>query len=170
MDGENRAIKIVSGGQTGAGQAALDAAIEMGIPYGGWISKGRMTEAGPLSEKYKLTEMPTGSYLKRTKQNIFDSDGTVVFSRRGLKGSPKRTVDFAIELKRPSLHIDLAKHTPEEAAGILTTWIEMHNISVLNVAGTRASKDPKIYQTVSLVVAFAINKMNWQNQRKKMDY
>ncbi|MFO7971456.1 MAG: putative molybdenum carrier protein [Desulfobacterales bacterium] len=32
--------KIISGGQTGADQAALDAAIELGIPHGGWIPKG----------------------------------------------------------------------------------------------------------------------------------
>jgi predicted Rossmann-fold nucleotide-binding protein len=66
--------KIISGGQTGADQAALDAAIELGIPHGGWIPKGRLTEAGPLPEKYNLTEMPTKDYLKRTKQNVADSD------------------------------------------------------------------------------------------------
>jgi len=32
--------KIISGGQTGADQAALDAAIELGIPQGGWRAKG----------------------------------------------------------------------------------------------------------------------------------
>ena len=34
--------KIISGGQTGADQAALDAAIKLGIPHGGWIPKGRL--------------------------------------------------------------------------------------------------------------------------------
>ena len=29
--------KIISGGQTGTDQAALDAAIKLGIPHGGWI-------------------------------------------------------------------------------------------------------------------------------------
>jgi hypothetical protein len=29
--------KIISGGQTGADRAALDVAIELGIPNGGWI-------------------------------------------------------------------------------------------------------------------------------------
>ena len=29
--------KIISGGQTGADQGALDIAIELGIPHGGWI-------------------------------------------------------------------------------------------------------------------------------------
>jgi len=47
--------KIISG----ADQGALDAAINLvGIPHGGWIPKGRMTENGPLPEKYKLQEMP----------------------------------------------------------------------------------------------------------------
>ncbi|MFH7326653.1 YpsA SLOG family protein [Desulfurivibrio sp. C05AmB] len=39
--------RIISGGQTGADQAGLDVAIKLGIPHGGWIPKGRMTEAGP---------------------------------------------------------------------------------------------------------------------------
>jgi hypothetical protein len=44
----NMIKKIISGGQTGADQAALDTAIELGIPHGGWIPKGRITEADPL--------------------------------------------------------------------------------------------------------------------------
>ena len=43
--------KIISGGQTGADQGALDAAIEYGFPYGGWLPKGRLTENGPLPEQ-----------------------------------------------------------------------------------------------------------------------
>lgn len=33
--------KIISGGQTGADRAGLDAAIALGIPHGGWCPKGR---------------------------------------------------------------------------------------------------------------------------------
>jgi hypothetical protein len=33
--------KIISGGQTGADQAALDGPIEMGVPHGGWVPLGR---------------------------------------------------------------------------------------------------------------------------------
>jgi len=40
--------KIISGGQTGADRAALDVAIELGIPHGGWLPKGRKSEAGRL--------------------------------------------------------------------------------------------------------------------------
>lgn len=40
--------KIISGGQTGADRAALDVAIELDIPHGGWIPTGRKTEDGTL--------------------------------------------------------------------------------------------------------------------------
>jgi hypothetical protein len=48
--------KIISGGQTGADRAALDAAIECGVPHGGWIPKGRRTENGQLPDHYILQE------------------------------------------------------------------------------------------------------------------
>jgi len=34
--------KIISGGQTGVDQAALDVAIKLGISHGGWVPRGRM--------------------------------------------------------------------------------------------------------------------------------
>ena len=51
--------KIVSGGQTGADRAALDIAIKLSFPHGGWIPKGGKTEDGTLPAKYELLEMPT---------------------------------------------------------------------------------------------------------------
>lgn len=99
--------KIISGGQTGADQAALDAAIEADIPHGGWIPKGRLAEEGHLTDKYDLTEMSTKDYLERTKQNVLDSDGTLIFFQGDLTGGSKRTADFATEPTKPFLHIDL---------------------------------------------------------------
>jgi len=148
--------KIISGGQTGADQAALDAAIEMGIPHGGWIPKGRLTEAGPLPEKYALQEMPSKDYLKRTQQNVLDSDSTVIFSHGDLTGGSRRTADFATKASKPYLHIDLDKTLPSESAEMLARWIKAHHIRVLNVAGSRASKDPLIYDRVKIVVGIAL--------------
>ena len=34
-------FKIVSGGQTGVDQGGLEAAISLGLPYGGWIPNWR---------------------------------------------------------------------------------------------------------------------------------
>ena len=158
--------KIISGGQTGADQAALDAAIGMGIPHGGWIPKGRLTEAGPLPDKYNFQEMHTEDYLERTKQNVLDSDGTVVFSHGDLEGGSKRTADFATEANKPFLHIDLNKTIHSESADVLATWIKTHSISVLNVAGSRASKDPNIYDRVRIVMELTIDllkgKESWE--------
>lgn len=138
--------KIVSGGQTGADQAALDVAIELGIPHGGWIPKGRLTEAGPLPEKYSLQEMPTSSYSERTEQNVIDSDGTLIISHGGLTGGSRFTQDMAFKHNRPCLHIDLDK-TPREYAGrMIKMWISDNVVRVLNVAGPRASSDPRIYE------------------------
>ena len=53
--------KIISGGQVGADQAALDVALKLDIPHGGWIQKGRKTQSGILPKKYKLKEMATAS-------------------------------------------------------------------------------------------------------------
>ena len=62
--------KIISGGQTGAERAALDVAMEMRIPYGGWIPKGRKTEDGRLPEEYRLRETRAIDYHQRMELNI----------------------------------------------------------------------------------------------------
>ena len=88
--------KIISGGQTGADQAGLDFAIERDIPHGGWIAKGRRTEAGRLPDQYKLIEMVTKSYPKRTERNVAESDGTVILTHGNLRGGGLLTKKKAI--------------------------------------------------------------------------
>ena len=143
-----RITKIISGGQPGADQAALDAAIELGIDHGGWVPKGRLTEDGPLSEKYNLAEMPTASYPKRTKKNVQDSDGTVIFTRGPLTGGSMLTAELAKKHGKPCFHIDLSKVHALQASTELHKWIVREGVQVLNVAGSRASKDPGIHNDV----------------------
>ncbi len=66
--------KIISDGQTGADRTALDAAIEYGVPHGGWMPKGRRTENGRLPDRYILQETTNIGYPQRTELNILDSD------------------------------------------------------------------------------------------------
>ncbi len=141
--------KIISGGQTGADQAALDVAVKVGIPHGGWIPKGRITEAGILDDKYKLKEMETSNYNKRTEQNVVDSDGTLIMSHGKLTGGSDYTREMALFHNRPWLHIDLNKTHSFQAAGKIKSWIAENDIEVLNVAGPRVSKDPLIYQATA---------------------
>lgn len=137
--------KIISGGQTGADRAALDIAIKLNIPHGGWIPKGRKTEDGILPDKYQLKEMPTANYPARTEKNILDSDGTLIISHGNLTGGSALTRKLAKKHDRPWVHTDMDQMPISDAAEILISWIERHDIQVLNVAGSRASKDPVIY-------------------------
>jgi hypothetical protein len=55
--------EIVTGGQTGADQADWRVARAFGIPTGGSMPKGYLTEDGPRPEfaaLYGAVEMPTG--------------------------------------------------------------------------------------------------------------
>ena len=60
--------KVISGGQTGADRAGLDAAMEAGIPVGGCCPKGRLAEDGPVPERYTLNELESASYPASTEK------------------------------------------------------------------------------------------------------
>jgi hypothetical protein len=144
--------KIISGGQTGVDRAALDFAIRHKIPHGGWVPKGRLAEDGPLHKKYKLTEMPTDSYQARTEMNVIGADGTVIISHGKLMGGSAYTEKMAKKHSRPCLRVDLDQHDVLPAALEILNWLDEHGIKVLNVAGPRASKDPKIYKLVKEIL------------------
>ena len=148
--------KIISGGQTGADRAALDVALQLGIPHGGWIPNGRRTEDGPLPEKYMLQEMPTASYPKRTEKNVLDSDGTLIISHGPLRGGSKLTRDIAQRYGLPVLHIDLFREIAFQAAQHIKNWILENGIEILNVAGPRQSHDPNIYQATYDILETAL--------------
>ena len=133
-------LKIISGGQTGADRAALDFAIEHGIPHGGWCPKGRRAEDGPIDSKYQLQETPNCDYLQRTEWNVRDSDGTVIFSiGEHLTGGSLLTLNFAQREEKPWRI--LSATAIEDAPDRLWSFIEDNHIQVLNVAGPRASKE-----------------------------
>ena len=84
--------KIISGGQTGADRAGLDFAIETGLEHGGYVPRGRKAEDGKIDDRYNMVELSTTSYPARTRKNIEESDGTVIFSlERLLSGGTKLT-------------------------------------------------------------------------------
>jgi hypothetical protein len=144
--------KIISGGQTGADQAALDVAVKFNIPHGGWIPRGRKTEAGPLPLRYRLTQMPTTDYRDRTRKNVMASQGTVIFYRRRLAGGSHLTMELAAACEKPYCALDLLVNDPFEAAVMLQSFVGEHAVSILNVAGPRASHDPGMYADVKLIL------------------
>lgn len=150
--------KIISGHQTGADIAAIDAAIANGFPCGGCVPKGRKTEIGPLAEKYIAQEMKTGGYPRRTEQNVIDSDGTVIFSHGRLSGGSDLTRKLAVKHGKPWLHVDLAVNDAEAAVSMIFLFISESRTTVLNVAGPRASSDSKIYGAVYQVMDTVIRR------------
>ena len=147
--------KIISGGQTGVDRAALDAAIKLTVAHGGWIPKGRITEDGPLPEKYKLKETRSSSYSERTAKNVQDADGTLIISRGALTGGSEYTREMAVKHKRPWLHIDLSQMAAFQAANAINQWVLQNEIEILNVAGPRASKDPGVYRDALNIIESA---------------
>jgi hypothetical protein len=145
-------MKIISGGQTGADQAALDAAIALGLPHGGWLPRGRKTENGPLSMRYALCELSSNRYRDRTEKNILASDATLIFSFGPLSGGSALTQALAIRHQRPFLHIDLALWEPTMAVAAIEQWLDHQHVEVLNVAGPRASSEPRIYSAAYAVL------------------
>jgi hypothetical protein len=152
--------KIISGCQTGADIAGVDAAIANDFPYGGWVPKGRRTSDGPLPGRYVVQEMPTTGYPKRTEQNVIDSDGTVIFTHGKLSGGSGLTRKFAMKHGRPCLHLDMSVISIEDAVNQLAQWVRAFNIETLNVAGRSASKDERIYDATFSVIDSLLKQQN----------
>lgn len=136
--------RIVSGGQTGVDRAALDVALELGIPCGGWCPKGRQAEDGVIPERYPLQETATSSYPVRTEMNVRDSDGTLILTWGPVTGGTARTLKFAQKFKKPYLVVDLSKGGDPAS---VKEWWQNNKIKILNVAGPRESKSLGIHDT-----------------------
>lgn len=141
-------MKIISGGQTGADLAALDAAIALAIPHGGWLPRGRKTEAGRLPEHYALQESNSPRYRDRTERNIVCADATLICSHGPLSRGSALTEALAIRHDRPFLHVDFELSPAEAATTLVQRWLDNIQPATLNVAGPRASSDPLIYNAV----------------------
>jgi len=137
-------LKIISGGQSGVDRAALDAALALGIPAGGYCPKGRKAEDGIIPERYPLRELD-GGYLARTERNVLESDATLIIHFGPLSGGTLRTFEFCRRHRKPCLLVDATTAEVEEAVEKIRRFLEDHEIATLNVAGPRASGEARAY-------------------------
>lgn len=86
--------------------------------------KGRRAEDGPIPAHYR------------------DADATVILILGSLSGGSKLTADLADQLGKPWLHVRLDQADDTEAANIVGAFIARHRVEVLNVAGSRESREP----------------------------
>ncbi|MBI2066402.1 MAG: putative molybdenum carrier protein [Deltaproteobacteria bacterium] len=144
---------IISGGQTGVDRAALDVALELEIPCGGWCPKGRQAEDGTIDSIYPLQETPSKNYSQRTEWNVRDADGTLILTWGLPSGGTAYTIECARTYRKPLLIVEMKK-SPSKA--VFLRWITEHQIKKLNVAGPRESLFPGfIYKEARQIL------MNW---------
>lgn len=122
-------------------RAALDAALALGLPCGGWCPLGRLAEDGRIDPRYPLRETPSADYAQRTEWNVRDSDGTLVLTRGRPSGGTALTIALARRHGRPLLVLDL-EQDPDPAD--VLRWAGTKGIAVLNVAGPREGPQPGI--------------------------
>ena len=136
--------KIISGGQTGADQAGLDAAALFGIETGGWCPRGFKTEKGCdlRLKKFGLVETDSPLYPPRTFANARDSDGTIRFAQDFTTRGEICTLNGIKKFNKP--HIDVDMGSPRPVVEVVE-WIMANNIKTLNVAGNRESTNPGIH-------------------------
>lgn len=155
--------KIISGGQTGVDQAALRAAISLGIQHGGWCPPDRESEDGSIDEKFNLKETPQERSDKapkiprslRTEWNVRDSDGTLILTTGNTSYDPGTnwTIKAASLYKKPLL---ITNPMDNGSVNQVSLWLEKNRIKVLNVAGPNEKSIPGIgeitYEFVQLMI------------------
>lgn len=138
--------KIISGGQTGVDRAALDVALELGLPCGGWCPKGRRAEDGVIPDSYPLEEASSPDYRVRTELNVQDSDGTLILTWGRIAGGTLLTLKLARRLHKPYFVVDLV-HGGEPTS--VREWGRAKKVRILNVAGPREEEAPGIHARAS---------------------
>ena len=139
-------FSVISGGQTGADQAGLDAAIALGIKTGGDAPKGWLTRdmnnkdvPDPSLAQKGLVQCSKPGYPARTKANVIASLETVWFGNENSSGGILTIKTCVIEGKDFVIN-------PTSVS--LVEWILKNEVTTLNVAGNKLSdRNPEIYNT-----------------------
>ena len=142
-------LKIVSGGQTGVDQGALEAALGLGLVWGGWVPKGWRAENGTVPERFRarMQEHASANYIVRTRQNVADSHATLILT----DAYPTR--DFCMNMMKSHFVVSFGE---ADAVGKVRKWLGQffttaHPVPfVLNVVGPRESKSPGIQSRTRL--------------------
>ena len=148
-------MKLISGGQTGVDRAALDAAIEHGIAYGGWCPKGGWAEDFPkppglLAQYPQLVETPLADPAQRTEWNVRDADACMILVEAGgveVSAGTALAQDLAHRYRKPVFVADLSKPEMLKHAAL---WLRVqqakHGAGMkLAIGGPRESEAPGIY-------------------------
>jgi hypothetical protein len=152
---EFKNITIISGGQTGADQGALEGANKAGFITGGFIPKGFKTEKGPmpeLGEKFHMIESSSIDYVFRTHLNAKSSSMTIWFGSDDSTGF-MATQKACKTYRKP--FFDVTNCTEDD----IVKLIKQQRPLILNVAGNRESKCVGIQEMVKNKIYNVLNKL-----------
>lgn len=143
-------LRVISGGQTGADQAALFAARACGLATGGWAPKDYLTSDGlaPWQKEFGVKEMSTRNYVARSIRNVQESDATVAFRTHTSTGTDK-TIGYVLTKKwqvvtdlsksyyKPMFIVnDISSVTQHQ---VMVNFLKDNNIGTVNICGHRES-------------------------------
>lgn len=162
-------LMVISGGQSGVDRAALDAANEQGVAYGGWCPRGGWAEDFPappgVKTKYPhLRETPSRDPAQRTEWNMRDADACLILADAGGVAASRGTAlaaKLAARYEKPMLLIDLGAPDAVERAcnwtGTLTRTCAHATPFRLAIGGPRESEAPGIYAKARALLAAVLN-------------
>lgn len=146
-----RISKVISSGETGVGRAAIDTAVVLDVPYGGWCPHGgrasdMMEPPGLLTCYPALRETPERSPQQRTAWNVRDSDATLILYGRngiGCSATAVRTQEHAQNYCRPAIVLNVGDYSSIDHA---QDWVlSLPTRISLNIAGPSEREEPGIY-------------------------
>ena len=155
-----------------ADQAALDAAISLGIPHGGCIPWGRMTEIGPLPSKYRLQEVNTDNHLDCIERNVEESKGTLIISAAELNDDAKYARKITMKHTHQLFVVDLELTPSFEVPTLVHDWIQAYSIDVLYIIGPFTYEYLNIDRHMTIMVegALLLDVMDAPQGSRVMDY
>lgn len=151
-------MRIISGGQTGVDQGALQAAHHLELSTGGTAPKGWRTEAGPAPwlKDFGLVECSSLAYIVRTRANILHAEATLILGKKSV-GS-QQTMDYASSIHNyPVIWLPLSVDVWPNFD--LKQWIRSRKIKILNVAGNRESVNPGVQRETRKYLTFWLGKL-----------
>lgn len=155
---------IRSGMQSGVDLAGADWAYRLGIPFCGYVPKGRKAEYGRVPDNYKVIELETDSYRDRTVKNLTESDFSLILYYDEIKSGTKLTRDLCVQNKKPYVTVDLKNcllgFKGREYLDMKRYYIThcLDTYGRVNIAGPRESRNTGIYDLATVF----LNSLNYE--------
>lgn len=135
--------KILSEGESGVDRAALDVALALGIPCGGWCPNGRRAEDGVIAARYPLSETESPDHGDAARLNIKSADAVLLLYVRQPGMGSRHMLHMASDRNKPIMTVDLAGGPDPQD---VRDWLaELGGGTTLLIAGSRESTIPGIY-------------------------